>query len=185
MAKLQRDELGLATWSMFLRAHAAVVARLERELLDERRLPLAWYDVLLELNAAPDRRLRMQQLGNQVVLSRSRVSRIVDDTSAAGLTTREPDPDDRRGSYAVLTDAGRIALHSAAPVYLRGINEHFTGHLNDEQLRAVHDAFAIVLEAQQQPRSPADASTGRPPTSQDNDSPVRRRAAHTATPRPT
>ena len=149
MAPLPRDELGLAAWSMFLRAHAAVVSRLERELLDEMRLPLAWYDVLLELNAAPDRRLRMQQLGNQVVLSRSRVSRIVDETCAAGLTTREPDPDDRRGSYAVLTDAGRTALRTAAPVYLRGIDEHFSGHLDDEQLRAMHDALTVVVAAQQ------------------------------------
>lgn len=149
MATRDRDELGLATWSLFLRTHAAVVTRLERELLDERRLPLAWYDVLLELNAAPGRRLRMQQLGNQVVLSRSRVSRIVDDTCAAGLTTRQADPDDRRGSFAVLTDAGRTALESAAPVYLRGIEQHFSGRLDNQQLRAMRDALTIVLDSQQ------------------------------------
>ena len=148
VAKRHRDELGLASWAMFLRTHAAVVGRLERELLDERRLPLAWYDVLLELNAAPERRLRMQQLGNQVVLSRSRVSRIVDETTAAGLTQREPDPDDGRGSYAVLTEAGRTELRSAAPVYLRGIKQHFTDHLDDDQLRAMHRALTAVLGAQ-------------------------------------
>ena len=147
MSKRERDELGLASWSMFLRTHAAAVARLERELLDERRLPLAWYDVLLELNTAPDRRLRMQQLGNQVVLSRSRVSRIVDETTAAGLTRREPDPDDGRGSYAVLTDAGRTELRAAAPVYLRGIKQHFTDRLDDGQLRAMHSALSAVLDA--------------------------------------
>jgi DNA-binding MarR family transcriptional regulator len=148
MAKRARDELGLASWAMFLRTHAAVVARLERELLEARRLPLAWYDVLLELNAAPGRRLRMQQLGDQVVLSRSRVSRIVDETTAAGLTQREPDPDDRRGYYAVLTEDGRTALRSAAPVYLRGIKQHFTDHLDDDQLRAMHRALTAVLDAQ-------------------------------------
>ena len=148
MAKRERDELGLASWALFLRTHAAVVARLEREMLEARRLPLAWYDVLLELNAAPGRRLRMQQLGNQVVLSRSRVSRIVDETTAAGLTQREPDPDDRRGYHAVLTDAGRTALRAAAPVYLRGIKQHFTDHLDDDQLRAMHRALTAVLDAQ-------------------------------------
>jgi DNA-binding MarR family transcriptional regulator len=149
MAGSDRDELGLATWAMFLRTHAAVVSRLEREMDDERRLPLAWYDVLLELNAAPDRRLRMQELGNRVVLSRSRVSRIVDDMTRAGMTRKEPDPNDRRGSYAVLTGTGHRSLWSAAPVYLRGITEHFTSHLDDQQLRGVHDALARVLEAQQ------------------------------------
>jgi DNA-binding MarR family transcriptional regulator len=144
----ERNELGLATWAMFLRTHAAVVSRLEREMDHERRLPLAWYDVLLELNAAPDRRLRMQDLGNRVVLSRSRVSRIVDELTRAGFTRREPDPIDRRGSHAVLTHAGRDALRSAAPIYLRGITEHFTSHLDDRQLRTVHDALARVLEAQ-------------------------------------
>jgi DNA-binding MarR family transcriptional regulator len=146
-----RDALGLATWAMFLRTHAAVVSRLEREMDDERRLPLAWYDVLLELNAAPDRRLRMQELGHRVVLSRSRVSRIVDELTQAGMTRREPDATDRRGSYAVLTPAGRTALRSAAPIYLRGITEHFTAHLDDHQLRAVHEALARVLQAQETP----------------------------------
>ena len=149
MTGSERDELGLATWAMFLRTHAAVISRLERELDDARRLPLAWYDVLLELNAAPNRQLRMQELGSRVVLSRSRVSRIVDELTLAGLTRREPDPHDRRGSYAVLTDAGRAALRSAAPIYLRGITEHFTGHLGRDELRIMHDALARVLAAQQ------------------------------------
>lgn len=154
MARTERDALGLATWAMFLRTHAAVVSRLEREMQAERQLPLAWYDVLLELHAAPGRRLRMQELGNQVVLSRSRVSRIVDEMTLAGLSRREPDPDDRRGAHAVLTDAGRAALRAASPVYLRGINEHFTGHLEDTQLRAVHDALARVLRAQEAAGNP-------------------------------
>jgi DNA-binding MarR family transcriptional regulator len=145
----QRDELGLAAWSLFLRTHAAVVRRLERVLDEAQRLPLTWYDVLLELNAAPQRRLRMQELGNRVVLSRSRVSRIVDELSDAGLARREPDPDDRRSSFAVITAAGRQVLRSAAPVYLRGITEHFTGHLSRDELRTLHDALARVLAAQE------------------------------------
>lgn len=161
MARVGRDELGMAAWAMFLRTHAAVVARLERELVAAHRLPLAWYDVLLELNAAPGRRLRMQELGNRVVLSRSRVSRIVDELSRAGLTCREPDPDDRRGAYAVLTDAGRGAFRAAAPVYLRGIAEHFASHLDDEQLRTVHDALARVLAAQED--HTADCAVPTPP----------------------
>jgi DNA-binding MarR family transcriptional regulator len=150
----ERAELGVATWAMFVRTHAAVVSRLERGMADQRRLPLSWYDVLLEVNSAPGRRLRMQELGNRVVLSRSRVSRIVEELSQAGLTRREPDPDDGRGSYAVITAAGRSMLRSAAPVYLRGITEHFTDHLDDRQLRAIHDALSRVVESQERSADP-------------------------------
>lgn len=153
MARTDED-LGVATWSLLLRTHAALVSRLERELDEARRLPLTWYDVLLELNAAEGRRLRMQGLGDRVVLSRSRVSRIVDDMARAGLVRREPDPADGRGSFAVLTDAGRSALRSAAPVYLRGIADNFTRHLGEAQLRTVHDALRRVLEAAETPASP-------------------------------
>jgi DNA-binding MarR family transcriptional regulator len=144
-----REELGLRAWSVFLRTHAAVVRRIERELDEECRLPLAWYDVLLELNAAPERRLRMQDLGNRVVLSRSRVSRVVDELTRAGLVAREPDPVDRRGSWAVLTDLGRARLRAAAPVYLRGITEHFSRHLGVRELTAVEAALSRVLAAQE------------------------------------
>jgi hypothetical protein len=68
-------------WAALLRVHAAVVPRLERALAQER-MPLAWYDVLLELNSAPDRRLRMTDLSARVVLSRERVSRVVDELAA-------------------------------------------------------------------------------------------------------
>jgi DNA-binding MarR family transcriptional regulator len=145
MTREDRD-VGVATWALFLRTHAALVARLEHELDEARRLPLPWYDVLLELNAAQGRRLRMQELGNRVVLSRSRVSRIVDEMARAGLARREPDPADGRGSYAVLTDTGRSALHDAAPVYLHGIATYFTGQLSDAELQIMHDALRRVLE---------------------------------------
>lgn len=157
-ASEDREQLGLRVWSLFLRTHAAVVRRLERDVEDQTRLPLAWYDVLLELNAAPERRLRMQELGNRVVLSRTRVSRIVEELTRVGLACREPDPADRRGSFAVVTDAGRVALRSAAPVYLRGISEQFTAHATDDELRVLHDAFARVLSAQR-----ADAASWREP----------------------
>ena len=105
--------------------HAALVPPLDRELQAAHRLPLAWYDVLLELNYGPDRRLRMSELGERVTLSRTRVSRLVDEMSAAGLVRREANPDDRRSAYAVLTTKGRNVFRQAAPTYLAGIDEHF------------------------------------------------------------
>ena len=135
------------TWATLLRAHAAVVRRLEDHLSQTNGLPLPWYDVLLELEHAPGRRLRMQDLGNRAVLSRSRVSRIVDELVAAGLVVREPDPDDRRGAFAVLTPVGRSRMRRAAPAYLRGIDEHFTSHLSDRELSMMRAACERLIEA--------------------------------------
>jgi DNA-binding MarR family transcriptional regulator len=135
-------------WATFLKTHAAVVRQLEHELAEERGLPLSWYDVLLELNAAPERRLRMQELGERVVLSRTRVSRIVDEMVRNGLVAREPDPADRRATFAAITGAGRKTLRAAAPVYLRGIREHFTSQLSERELTIIGQGLGRVLEAQ-------------------------------------
>ncbi len=119
--------------------------RLEDHLARAKGLPLSWYDVLLELEHAPGRRLRMQELGNRAVLSRSRVSRIVDELAAAGLAEREPDPHDRRGAFAALTPAGRTRMRRAAPAYVRGIDEHFTRHLSDRELTTMRAACERLI----------------------------------------
>ena len=103
----RRDLAAADAWGALLRVHAALVPLLDRELQAKHHLPLAWYDVLLELNYGPDRRLRMSELGERVTLSRTRVSRLVDEMTAAGLVGREANPDDRRSAYAVLTPKGR------------------------------------------------------------------------------
>ncbi len=146
------DSPGVAAWATFLRSHAAVVQRLEHELAEETGLPLSWYDILLELSSAPDRRLRMHELGDRAVLSRTRVSRIVDQLVGDGLVGREADPADRRATFAVITVAGRRALRRAAPVYLRGIQEHFTAHLSDRELRVLSQSLQRVLDAQERSR---------------------------------
>ena len=138
-------------WALLLRVHAAVLPRLERALA-AHQLPLAWYDVLLELNAAPGRRLRMSELGSRVVLSRERVSRVVDELERAGLVRREPNPDDRRSLFAVVTDEGRERLSAAAPAYLAGIEEHYTRHLDDEEIAVLSRALSRILDAEEPPR---------------------------------
>lgn len=140
---------GVAAWSALLRAHAALVPRIAGEVESATGLPLSWYDVLLELNAADGRRLHMQELGNRVVLSRSQVSRIVDRVEAAGLVVREPDPDDRRATFAAITAKGRETLRRVAPVYLASIQRHFTSHMSDAQLRGVHRALEHLLRRHQ------------------------------------
>ena len=88
------------TWGTLLKVHAALVPLLDRELQEAHGLPLTWYDVLLELNGAPDRRLTMGQLGSVAAVSRTRVSRVVDELVRAGLVAREPNPDDGRSAFA-------------------------------------------------------------------------------------
>src|SRR3954463_14958560 len=123
------SDTDVAAWAALLRVHAALVPLLDRELQVACGLPLTWYDVLLELNSAPGRRLNMGELGQVAVVSRTRVSRVVDALAAAGLGAREVTPEDRRSAYAVITEAGRARLRAAAPVYLAGIRRHFTDRM--------------------------------------------------------
>jgi DNA-binding MarR family transcriptional regulator len=119
----------LAAWRAFLRAHAVLTEVLDRELQDEVGLPLAWYDVLLNLSEAGGQ-LRMRDVADRVMLSRSGLTRLVDRMANEGLVDRKPDPDDRRGTLACLTAAGSMALRRAAPVHLRGIQRHFGRHVS-------------------------------------------------------
>ena len=126
----------IGAWRTFLRAHASVTRRLEQE-LGETGLPIAWYDVLLQLAEEPTRRLRMAQLAERVLLSRSGLTRLVDRLSADGLVRREPSAEDARGTFTVLTDEGMAALRRAAPVHLRGVQEHWLSYFDDDELRTL------------------------------------------------
>jgi DNA-binding MarR family transcriptional regulator len=152
-----------AAWRAVLRAQDATLRAIERDLDAAGKIPLHWYDVLLELNAARGRRLRIQELAGRVVLTRTRVSRLVDRLATAGLVQRQADPEDGRASFAVITAEGRKALRDAAPVYLEGIERHFTRHLTQEQVRVVSEALQQVVSAhrlQPAPRSRQEAPLG-------------------------
>jgi DNA-binding MarR family transcriptional regulator len=117
---------------------------IERRLVEAGLPPLGWYDVLLELSVAPGRRLRMHELASAVVLSRSGLTRLVDRLERAGLLRREPTPEDRRGSFAVLTEEGKEMRRRMWPVYAKGIAEHFGGHLSDDEVRVLTGALKRV-----------------------------------------
>jgi DNA-binding MarR family transcriptional regulator len=80
------------------------------------------------------------------VLSRSRVSRVVDDLVAAGLVRREAHPDDARSAHAVLTDSGLRRFRKAAPVYVAGIDELFAGALTVPDLQRLRTLLQRVLD---------------------------------------
>ena len=136
-----------AAWRALLLAQSRALRAIELDLEHAGVIPLTWYDVLLELNSAPDRRLRMADLGLRVVLSRTRVSRLVAELEGKRLVTRVPDPSDGRATLATITPEGRAALRRAAPVYLEGIDRHFTRHLSASEQAAIADGLHRVIEA--------------------------------------
>jgi len=139
------DDPRLRAWIAFLRAHAAVTRRLEAELHAERDLGLAEYDALVQLALADNRRLRMSELAERVVLSRSGVSRLVDRLEATGLVARAACADDARVSWATLTDAGFARLRDASPIHLRGVETHFLAQIPDDDREALVRALEMVV----------------------------------------
>lgn len=144
----------LDAWKALLRAHAAALTRIEARLVEAGSVPLTSYDVLLELSAAPGRNLRMAELAERVVLSRSGLTRLVERLEREGYLKREPCEEDRRGTRAVLTEAGLKALKAAWPTYAEGIRADFAAFLNEEEAAVlakvlVRVASGGVAEAEQ------------------------------------
>ncbi len=131
-------------WRALITAHAAAIERIERELSEAGLPPLGGYDVLLELWRAPGGRLRMHELARAVVLSRSGLTRLVDRLEKEGLLRREPDPEDGRGSFAVLTDGGARMREKMWPLYAEGIAKHFGAHISDEEAAVLTRALGRV-----------------------------------------
>lgn len=124
----------ITTWRSFLRAHARITRCLEEELLAEQSLSLAAYDVLVQLTEAPDRRLRMTELADAVLLSRSGVTRLVDRMERDGLVRRQRIDSDGRGVVAALTEAGLQRLRVASRTHLAGVMRHFVAVLESDEL---------------------------------------------------
>jgi DNA-binding MarR family transcriptional regulator len=145
---ITRHDPRLAAWRTFLRAHARVVRDLERELQAEQGMALTDYDVLVQLSAADERRLRMSELADRLLLSRSGVTRLVDRLVADGLVERVECESDRRGQWASLTDAGRERLRRASPTHLDGVARHFLDRFDADELPALERMLErVVAEA--------------------------------------
>jgi len=141
------DEGELRAWQAFLRAHHVVTDTLDEELSREQDLPLGSYEVLLHLSWAPARALRMSDLADRVLLSRSGISRLVDRLASDGLVERHTCESDGRGVYAVLTEQGHRRLRRAAVTHLRGVREHFTDRLSPPELDELARLLRKLLPA--------------------------------------
>src|SRR6266516_1614932 len=134
---------GLEAWTSFLQAHASLMRQLEADLEKHTGLALADFDVLAQLaNAGGE--LRMTELADRALISRSgmtrRVARLVDE----GLVRRANVDADRRGVVVALTDAGVARLTETAPVHLRGVSELFVAHLDEQELALLKNALDKV-----------------------------------------
>lgn len=131
-------------WRSLLAMNAELTARLNRG-LQERGLSLADYDVLVALTDVRERSLRLRELGTVLQWEKSRVSRQVTRMAARGLVARRECPEDKRGAYVDLTEAGRQAIEAAAPGHVSLVRELVFDTLRADQVRALADACQAVL----------------------------------------
>ena len=135
------DEEEMRAWRGLVEVYADVHAALTAELQEGFGFDEGDYGVLVNLSEAPERRLRMCDLAEQLHLSPSGLTRRLDMLVREGLVVRESCPSDRRAVYAVLTARGRGRLEEAAPDHVAGVRRHLIDRLDDEQL--VHLAEAL------------------------------------------
>lgn len=134
----------IGPWRAFITAHALVTRRLDDDLRTEQGMTLAEYGALLHIAEAPARRLRMNQLADSILLSRSGVTRLIDRLEADGLVERSHCASDGRGAEAVLTEAGIARLRAASRTHLRGIETYFLSPIDSSDLATMADGFRKI-----------------------------------------
>ena len=132
---LDAEELG--AWRGMLRAHSALTKALDAELVRAHGLPLSSYEVLLFLADSPEGQMRMSELADGVLLSRSGLTRLVDRMQREGLLRRERCEDDARGWFASITPQGRELFTRARKTHLDGVRERFLSHFTRDELRSL------------------------------------------------
>jgi DNA-binding MarR family transcriptional regulator len=137
------DRRGLAAWQSLLRSHATLMRQLERDLEKQTGLALADFDVLAQLAIAGGE-LRMTELADRALISRSGMTRRVARLVEVGLVRRANADADARAVVIALTDAGRERLTETAPVHLRGISALFVSRLDDHELAVLESALDKV-----------------------------------------
>jgi DNA-binding MarR family transcriptional regulator len=140
------DPLRRRTWQAFFEAYAAVVPVLEAEMVSEHGFNLRWYDVLLQLAAAPERRLSMGALSDAVVITKGGLTKLVDRMAQAGLVAREQPRGDRRVTPVRLTDAGWAAYQNARRTHHRGVADYFLDLMTADELAVLATALERVRD---------------------------------------
>jgi DNA-binding MarR family transcriptional regulator len=145
------------TWRAFLAAQRLLFDRVERQLQHDAGLPQAYYEILVRLSEVPDHTLRMSQLAEHSLSSRSRLSHAVARLEAAGWVRRRACAEDRRGAFAELTPAGLAKLESAAPGHVATVRASLFDVLTPEQQAALREVSeALVAHLCDAPEPPVD-----------------------------
>ena len=142
------DELELRAWRSLLSAHRRLLQRLDAELQATQHMSASDYGVLVELSEAPDGAMRMSELADRLLLSPSGLTRRLDTLVEEGWIDRIRCDTDRRGSYAVLTPAGRARLEKAAPDHVEQVRRNFVELLSRTQLAQLADALEAITDGE-------------------------------------
>ena len=138
----QLSNAELAAWRGFLRTHHEMIASLDRELERSHGLPLTSYEVLLQIADSPTGTLRMSDIAERVLLSRSGLTRLVDRLERDGLVRRRTCPSDLRGQNAELTERGREVFADARTTHLAGVRRHFLERFDEHELETLGGLWA-------------------------------------------
>ena len=150
-SELSHDERSLSSpspqrlraWRLYFESALAVIDVLDGELERDAGLPMRWYDVLVQLEDAPDG-LRMNELAERILYSKSGFTRVVDKMEAAGLVRRVRPENDRRSIFILQTPEGHAAMQRARPPHHQWVEANFTGLLTDGDIKAITRAFEKI-----------------------------------------
>ncbi len=131
-------------WYAQAKMNARLIERMSDELERRTGLPGAWFEVLANLKVGP---VRMNELADDLILSRGGATRLIARMEEAGLVAREIPPTDRRATFAIITDKGRAAIERAVPVHLELVEQAFGRHLDPDEAEAILRVAARVCEA--------------------------------------
>ncbi len=132
-------------WRAWLYSSLLLQDQLDRELQRNAGISHAYYEILVQLSEAPGRMLRMSELADRCLSSRSRLSHAVSRLEERGWVRRQVCEEDARGQLAVLTDDGFAALEAAAPLHVESVRRHLFDQLSPEQVQALRDIGETLL----------------------------------------
>lgn len=149
------EDEGFAAWTDVFQAYKLVTRAVEKRVRSESGLPLVGYEVLARLAAlSGDERLKMQELARLVLLSKSGLSQLFSRLEKQGLVVRRGDPENLRVTYAEITAEGRRTLAGAMPTFREEVEERFSRHVTEEELRTVQRAMRrVILASGEEPLS--------------------------------
>lgn len=145
--KPKLDDRRSSVWRLFLTAHVKLLDRMEAKLAAAGLPSLEWYDILFTLKEAPEHRLRLSELADRVLLSRSNLTRLIDRLERAGLLYRKACPTDRRGTFAVLTEAGLAMQQQMWTLYAEAIEEYFARYVDDKEVEVLQQVLKRLVKA--------------------------------------